>query len=416
MTRSRHRTPTQRRAAVSHSASFFYSIEITILAITIMAYIIPIPDSPPAASHDVFLVPAAIACTPDAFPVAGTQIYWKYWHWPSLPSLYDIFLDGNMLVVILSFRFCYIQNGYESPSMMDVARRYSQAPWFLRVHGTIINNTYTTNDPELHSKVLKFPYNPRSPDPDFATIFTKAANVDLTFDSVPFCRIRPHTQIFATVCTQNFVTNSQQVLDWVGWHRGQGFERAVIYVNQANGARSMSSQLSNAIRNGSLSLVDWAWPQAYPFHDQPLAQTSCIYRAKGRSKWTGVNDLDEIFLADRGKTVKQVLEKYEVNASTIGSIACCNRWIATTGRLSEINQCAEKCDDPPHRQKNLVRTDNVDYFCNHRIMLGLPELRSDGLELVNGHYGSVRGEAHMVACDLVARFKAVTEQWARELA
>jgi hypothetical protein len=299
---------------------------------------------------------------------------------------------------------------------MPIARRYSTVPWFLQTAaGDVINNTYTVNDPELHSKVLKFPYTPNWGFPDVVTIFAESRDGDVRYEDVPFCRLPPPSRIFASVCTQNYVTNKQRILDWVAWHRVQGFQHAYVYINEEHGARKMRTLLEKAINNGSVSIIDWAWPRAYDFHDQPVTQTSCIYRARGRSKWIGINDLDEIFLANGEQTVADVLNKYEPKANEIGSIACCNRWISGPGRLSEINKCAVNCDDPPHRQKNLVRPENIDYFCNHRIMQGMPEQRSDGLELVNGHYSDIRGEAQMTDCDLVSRYKDAVENWSSEL-
>jgi hypothetical protein len=211
------------------------------------------------------------------------------------------------------------------------------------------------------------------------------------------------------------VTSKSRVLDWVGWHRAHGFDQAILYINEAGGAVKMAPALAKAIDNGSLALVDWAWPPAYSFHDQPITQASCLWRSKGRFQWLGINDLDEIFLPGRPETVADVLKRYEAVAEKIGSIACCNRWIGGSDRVAQLNQCARDCDNPPHRQKNVVRVDNVDYFCNHRIMLGLPEQRSDGFELVNGHWGQIKGEASMEGCDLVANFKTDVEKWIQDL-
>jgi hypothetical protein len=86
-------------------------------------------------------------------------VYWPYWKWPSQPSLYDVFLDEDHLVAILSFQFSYVRNGYKSDQMMAVARNHSLASWVLiRSDGNSMDSTFTKNDPELHSKVLIFPY------------------------------------------------------------------------------------------------------------------------------------------------------------------------------------------------------------------------------------------------------------------
>jgi hypothetical protein len=336
--------------------------------------------------------------------------------WPSDPSLYDIFLDEDVLVVVLSFRFAYSHNGCEDLLMMDVAKLYSQGLWqMLTNSGEIVDNTFPMNDPELHTKVLKFPYSRENTGPDVVTIFTHADNADVTYENVPFCRLPPRVPIFASLCTQNYATDKQTMLDWVAWHRLQGFDHASVYINEENGAAQMRGLLGNAIKNGSLTIVDWSWPFAWDFHDQPVTQVSCIHRAKGRSRWIGINDIDEIFVAERGMTVADVLKKYEPIADSIGSIACCNRWFSGSGTIAEITKCAAKCDEHPHRQKNVVRTDNVDYFCTHQINLGLPEQRSVEFELVNGHYGRIRGSPVMTDCDHVSRYKAEIDKWSYDL-
>jgi hypothetical protein len=72
-------------------------------------------------------------------------------------------------------------------------------------------------------------------------------------------------------------------------------------------------------------VIDWAWPFAYDWHDQPLTQASCLWRAKWRYKWIGMNDIDEIFVSMEGRTVADVLTRYEPVADKIGAIVCCNR-------------------------------------------------------------------------------------------
>jgi hypothetical protein len=315
--------------------------------------------------------------------------------------------------VILSFRFSYFSNGYEDQRMMAVARAYSLTSWVLvQSDGRIVNSTFTKNDPELHSKVLIFPYDRGLG----RTVTIRSIDPSVVYEKVRFCSLPPPIKRFGAICTQNMVTEKEHVLGWVGWHRAHGFDHAMLYVNQDQGASRMVGPLANAIANGSLIVVDWGWPRAYEFHDQPITQASCLWRSKGRFTWLGVNDLDEIFLpGDRGERVCDVLNRYESEANSFGSIACCNRWLAGSSRVPDLSECARDCDNPPHRQKNVVRVDNVDYFCNHHVMLGLPEKQSKGMELVNGHWGMIRGDAEMKKCGLVTRFKPAVEQWIREL-
>jgi hypothetical protein len=56
-------------------------------------------------------------------------------------------------------------------------------------------------------------------------------------------------------------------------------------------------------------LVDWAWPNKFPFHDQPVGQTSCLWRSKKQFKWLGINDLDEFFVPRENETLADVLNR-----------------------------------------------------------------------------------------------------------
>jgi hypothetical protein len=177
----------------------------------------------------------------------------------------------------------------------------------------------------------------------------------------------------------------------------------------------MSKMLDGAIRNGSLVLVDWSWPKKYPFHDQPLHQASCLYRAKKRFKWLGMNDLDEMFLPRGNETVADVLNRYEPEAHLFGSIACCNRWLGGGHRLLELDRCAAECLPYPDRQKNIVRVENVEYYSVHKIMLGLPERPSKLFELVNGHFSRRGAAGSNIPCNLTKPFKSRVEPWLRGL-
>jgi hypothetical protein len=349
-------------------------------------------------------------CTVDGWPRNGSKTYWPYWKWPEQPSLYDIFLDEDNLIVILNFRFSYLWNSGPRSPRLRAAINWSQTLWTLMRHdGTRVISAFQKNDPQLHTKVLVFPYNRTTTRPDIVTIFSSDRPV--VYKDVPFCRLPPRVKRFGAICAQSFVTSPVRVLDWVAWHRAHGFDHAMLYINQIDGAAKMEPLVAKAVENGSLIIIDWGWPWAYRFHDQPASQASCLWRSKGRFRWLGINDLDEIFLPGMNETVADVLNRYEPMGDRIGSIACCNRWLGRSDRVLGLRKCAFECIDPPGRQKNIVRVENVDYFCNHQIMLGLPEQQANGFELVNGHAARFVSEALLRPCGLVQRFKPQVEKW-----
>jgi hypothetical protein len=296
-----------------------------------------------------------------------------------------------------------------NPYRYPVAKEYAMAQWTLiHANGSYVNTTFSQNDPELHTKVLVFPYN--YPD-DAGTVTIFASYPYVRYDNVPFCRLPPRVKKFAAVCTQNLVTNKKMVLDWVAWHLSHGFDRAVLYVNEPYGSYDMAPILSTAMNKGFLLLVDWAWPIAFAFHDQVATHTSCLWRAKGRFDWLGLNDLDEVFLPGKMEKVADILHRYEPDAGSFGAIACCNLWVDGRPGIENLNRCAKECLPWPKNQKCIVRVENVDYFCIHKIMLGLPERRLDASELVNAHRARGRGKEKKSHCSLVDPFKPVLERW-----
>jgi hypothetical protein len=111
---------------------------------------------------------------------------------------------------------------------------------------------FAKNDPELHTKVLIFPYELSAENPDVVTIYSDDPRMG--FESVRFCRLPPPVLRFAAVCTQNWKTTKEQVLDWVAWHRAHGFDQAILYMNQYGGVDFMKPLLTTAVRHGS-----WFW-------------------------------------------------------------------------------------------------------------------------------------------------------------
>jgi hypothetical protein len=169
------------------------------------------------------------------------------------------------------------------------------------------------------------------------------------------------------------------------------------------------------VENGSLLLVNWEWPRAFSFHDEPVAHISCLWRAKSQFRWLGVNDLDEFFLPGRAEKVADVLNRYEPVADQFGALAGCNRWVDGGTRIAELNQCAPECVQHPARQKCIVRVENVDYFCVHRIMLGLPEWRFNASEVMNAHKARGRCRQMKSSCFIMEPFKRALEQWTSAL-
>jgi hypothetical protein len=240
-----------------------------------------------------------------------------------------------------------------------------------------------------------------------------------SFVEVPFCPL-PTEKQFAIVCTLNLLAPEAAILDWVVWHRIQGFDRAVLYVNEGRDFEVdlMRKLLSKATLNGSLHIVDWSWPVIFPFHDQVAGQMSCMHRARGRVKWVGLNDVDEIFVASEGRqTVREFLIEHEWVTKEYGGIVACNRWSLGDVGVANLKWWEAACDY--HRSmKVIVHPDNVDYFCVHAIFSGKPGFRPyNGLS--KGHYrfhhGTRRVPKGFVDMNCTKRFRDQFLNWTADM-
>jgi hypothetical protein len=365
---------------------------------------------------------APFRCTQWGWPEAGSKTYWSYWNWPSAPSLYDIFLDEERVIVILSFGFHFFRNrSGPSGSERETMLLYSHAVWYAQFPNNVtVRSIFTENDHQPLSKVLIFPH------PE-GTSFTKVKRIftpglPLSFNDVPFCKLPPPNRlVFGQICTQNLIADPRTILEWVAWHRVQGFDEMVIYMNTLHGIDAMLPKLAMAVENRSLRFVDWTWPKSRWLHDQVPAQMSCVWRGKGRVRWMGLNDVDEFLAPGPGTTVGQVLAQHEILNDTIGSLACCNRWFLGKGILESF-LCASECTPPPHRQKHIVRPDNVDYYRVHILDSGLPQHRSDPWELYLAHFkhtakppsgsGNLRVvELSRTLCGYLNEFRTPLNKW-----
>jgi hypothetical protein len=252
--------------------------------------------------------------------------------------------------------------------MEEIGRKFAEATWLCEAdQQEPIPSVFTLNDRRQKTKVLKFPFNRRWNCGRVVTI--SCPEMNFSFRDVPFCQLPERNYLtFAALATQNYVAKQSQVLDWIAWHLTQGFDHFTLYVKEPGGARKMRSLMSRAISNQTLSIVDWGWPPSHAFHDQVPQEMSAIYRSRGRVKWLGLNDLDEIFIAHEGRrTMRQFLEGYESVSDSIGSLAACSRLI--TGNSPGVRGLDRwRLDCSEGGRKPLLRPDNVDYCWVHWIV------------------------------------------------
>jgi hypothetical protein len=110
---------------------------------------------------------------------------------------------------------------------------------------------------------------------------------------------------------------------------------------------------------GLLNIVLWQWPKSDPFHLQAASQFSCIYRAKRRVRWLGMNDLDEMFVSERNWTIEQEIRSLESTSDAIDGIFANHRYVQPgVGGDFSFPVLRKACSSEwPIRGKTIARTE-----------------------------------------------------------
>ena len=125
-------------------------------------------------------------------------------------------------------------------------------------------------------------------------------------------------RLYACICAIAKDEEPEDLLEWVWYHLGLGFERAVVYDNGS--CKAVSELLAPLVAAGLGDVVD------FPLREAP--QLSAYYHAlqtwRGRCRWLAFLDIDEFFvlclpgLSERpaGQTatrpdIREILESYE---------------------------------------------------------------------------------------------------------
>ena len=162
-----------------------------------------------------------------------------------------------------------------------------------------------------------------------------------------------------------------QLPAWIAYHRVIGIEQFYVYVNE--------EMKEPPFQHDSVHWIPFQDPFDKPYFVQQAMQNDCIARARFRSNWLALFDVDEYFqLMDGSSVISNTLEPFE--DQTIGGIQIKN-WFF--GRHPEI-EVDEHHLNPvfdrfiwraPHaitsgREKVIVQPIHVVYFSVHKITLG----------------------------------------------
>lgn len=308
-----------------------------------------------------------VKCDSYGWPLEGTRLWWKYYHYPKAPSLLDIFADDGILYAIINLK------------NIPTKKQFLKSKWRCQFKEQLVddlNNGH--NCGHGHSHVVKC----LIPKGTHFQVTIKNSYESFSFSNVPFCTLpkavgEPKE---LHVCTQNYPEHHISFSQWALWHVMQGFSTPTIYL-VANSSAIYRSTLGSLIDRGLIRFVKWDWPYNKNFAQQQGEQLSCIYRSRRRYKWVLMSDVDE-FSFSQSMEIRDIVKRYD-NFSNIGGLKACNHFYYESQNLYKYRNVSNfdlsdgKC--VIGRGKILVRPENINYFSVHMItdggkLIHLPEL------------------------------------------
>jgi hypothetical protein len=193
-------------------------------------------------------------------------------------------------------------------------------------------------------------------------------------------------------CTQITADVAHLVPEWAVYHRLQGFQDILLYVDDDMAA--VQHQLSALVTADVVQLVQWQWPARYKntFQLQQAVHNGCLVRARGRARWVGLHDVDEYFqvLQPAGQTVAGFLQE-RADLEHFGTLVAKSVWWgslanSSTQASSPANsslvmqqfQARSACCEGMLRQKMLANPRGMSYNSVHHITTGGQEHAFDG--------------------------------------
>ena len=212
---------------------------------------------------------------------------------------------------------------------------------------------------------------------------------------------------------------NQSVLEWIAYHKLQGFEHFYIYADES--PAPLRRLLAPYIADGLVEVIDWEWPTPGAKH-QEAQISSCVHRYRGLAKWVAFFDIDE-FLQPilRKDTVRKVVGRADPR---LGSLRVASLWFfhcrnctlsnhslqtqKFTYRSSYVNLTYE-------RAKVIVRPENVKAQSVHEVTAGNPMKQLSPIhELRLNHYEDMVTN-HVLDTSMTRYAKPIADEVARVL-
>lgn len=106
--------------------------------------------------------------------------------------------------------------------------------------------------------------------------------------------------------------------EWLAFHVSEGIERILLYDNRSTD--NPREVLQPWIGAGVVELIDW--PVPWKSRAQDKAYLDALQRLRGRTRWAAFIDLDEFLFSPTGRTVAEVLKRYEEHPGVVVNWQC----------------------------------------------------------------------------------------------
>jgi hypothetical protein len=231
--------------------------------------------------------------------------------------------------------------------------------------------------------------------PPFIHVEGRLGNLTRRYERVPLC-LYPDMQAgdfkHIIACTQITAGVAHLVPEWAVYHRLQGFQDILVYVDDDMAA--VQEQLAALVAAGIMQLVHWQWPARYrnKLQFQQAVQNGCLMRARGRARWVGLHDVDEYFqvLPSAGQTVAGFLQE-RADLEHFGTLVANSMWWGSPANSStqaspaangslvmQRYQARSACCEGTMRQKMLANPRGMSYNSVHHITTGGQEHAFNG--------------------------------------
>ena len=140
------------------------------------------------------------------------------------------------------------------------------------------------------------------------------------------CRLKMHTKIrplnhsphWYLCAVAIFKDEARHLDEWLAFGVLEGIEHVLLYDHSSTD--DSKAVLQPWIDAGIVELIDW--PVAWKGGAQKYAYIDALRRLRGRTRWAAFIDIDEFLFSPTGRTLPDVLTRYEAHAGVVVNWQC----------------------------------------------------------------------------------------------